>query len=72
MWRIRRSDLCTFTQLKVRKILYREHFKSRLDLTGVASLCAFLSSSIELVRVFALLQRRRKISWAWWWTRRSP
>ena len=42
-------DLCTFTQLKVRRILYREHFKSRLDLAGMASLCAFVSSKVELV-----------------------
>ncbi|OAO12724.1 cleavage and polyadenylation specificity factor subunit 3 [Blastocystis sp. ATCC 50177/Nand II] len=42
------EDLCTFTQLKVRRILYREHFKSRLDLAGMASLCAFVSSKVEL------------------------
>ena len=42
-------DLCTFTQLRVRRILYREHFKSRLDLAGMASLCAFVSSKVELV-----------------------
>ena len=41
------NDIDTFTQLKLCRILYRQHFKSRLDFNGMASLCAMTTDRIR-------------------------
>ena len=44
-------DIDTFTKLKLCRILYRQHFKSRLDLAGIFTICSLSGKKVELVRI---------------------
>ena len=46
---IRNRDISTFTQLKVCRILYRQHFKSQLDMYAIFAVCAMNAKTIEMV-----------------------
>ena len=46
---IRNRDISTFTQLKVCRILYRQHFKSQLDMNAIFAVCSMNAKTIEMV-----------------------
>lgn len=43
------SDITTFTQLKVCRILYRQHFKSRMDFNSITAICSMNAKSVDIV-----------------------
>lgn len=43
------SDITTFTQLKVCRILYRQHFKSRMDFNSITAICSMNSKTVDIV-----------------------
>ena len=49
MHSIRNRDISTFTQLKVCRILYRQHFKSQLDMNAIFAVCSMNAKTIEMV-----------------------